>query len=521
MINTMWVVVCCVLVFSMQAGFMCLESGLTRSKNSIHIAIKNLCDFGISFLIYWAFGFAFMFGFTKGGWIGFSEFMPEFNTHDMKFASFFLFQALFSGTATTIVSGIVAERMSFKSYIIISILMSGLIYSVFGHWAWNGTYGGMSEGWLYSKGFVDFAGTSVVHSVGGWMGLAAIVIMGSRIGRFTDDGGEAKIQGHNLPMAILGVIILWGGWYGFNGGSTQKFDASVIPILINTTLSGSGGLVTCMVIGWILKGKPNIEMAMNGALAGLVSITAGCHAVSALSSIVIGCIGGLFMVIVDGFLIRLKIDDAIGGVPVHVGAGIWGTMAVALFGDLSILATGLTRIQQIWVQLIGIAVCAFWSFGMSYMILLLVNRFFPLRVSSEEEELGLNITEHDASTELVNLISEMTMHQKSGNFKGHVNVEPFTEVGQIAHQYNQVIDRVIQEEKKSRKLTDIANEARIQAENANIKLEDQIKQLDDFNKIATGRELDMIKLKKKVNDYAEQIGEDLPFDLAGLDDHAN
>ncbi len=436
--DILWIVVSAGLVLSMQAGFLCLEAGLTRSKNSINVAIKNLNDFGMSVVIFWAFGFALMFGTTTGGWIGHSLFFVPFDHDHTYLSAFFLFQVMFCGTAVTIISGAVAERMRFFSYLVISALISGLVYPVFGHWAWGGAFVGES-GWLAKMGFVDFAGSTVVHSVGGWAALAVLFIVGAREGCFSKDGKVQHVTGSNLPLAILGVLILWFGWLGFNGGSTLSMNADVPGILANTVLAASTGMGAALLVGWKLHGYPDVSHAMNGTLAGLVAITANCHAVSSFEAALIGAVGGLIMLAVDRLLVRYRIDDAVSAIPVHLAAGVWGTLAVALFGDPAILGTGLTRTHQFLVQLAGVLSCGLVAFGVTYVILFIINRKFPLRVDREHERMGLNVAEHNASTELIDLVTIMEAQARSHDLSLRVPVEPFTEVGQIADKYNQVM----------------------------------------------------------------------------------
>ncbi len=445
MIDSLWVLVSAALVFLMQAGFLCLETGLTRTKNNINVAVKNLVDFGVTTMLFWLFGFALMFGPTINGLIGgaeFGRFAVSFDPQDPTSTStlvFLVFQIMFCGTAVTIVSGAVAERMTFSSYIIITALISGLVYPVFGHWAWAGLDTGEFFGFLGERGFVDFAGSTVVHSVGGWAALAILLIIGPRSGRFPEGGHPQKIQGANIPLSALGVILLWVGWFGFNGGSVLAFNDRVIVIVTNTVIAGSAGMCVSMIVGWALRGRAEIDLVVNGILAGLVSITANCHAVTSIDAALIGGIGGVVMLIVDSLLVRFRIDDAVGAIPVHLGGGIWGTLAVGIFGQAEFLGSGLSRIDQIGAQVIGIMVCAVWTFVMVYIILSIINRMFPMRVSAEDEAIGLNISEHGASTDLYDLFQVMEEQSQTGDLSVRLPVEPFTEVGQIAGRYNAVM----------------------------------------------------------------------------------
>ncbi|MDH3601193.1 MAG: ammonium transporter, partial [Candidatus Tectomicrobia bacterium] len=440
MLDAAWVLLCAGLVFLMQAGFMCLESGSTRAKNSINVAVKNLTDIGISVAIFWAFGFALMFGTTQGGWIGTSGFFPDVGQAEIWTAAIFVFQAMFCGAAITIVSGAVAERMRFAGYLMVAILLASLIYPLFGHWAWNGGLTGDVTGWLGRRGFVDFAGATVVHSVAAWVALATVLCVGPREGRFPPGEPPQKITGHNLPVAMLGTVLLWFGWFGFNGGSALAMDEQVPGLLANTLLAGASGMVAALAIGWPLRGRPDVDLVINGSLAGLVAITASCNVVTSAAAVVIGAVGGAVMFGIDRLLERWRIDDVVGAFPVHGGAGVWGTIAVALFGKPELMATGLSWWGQLWVQILGVGVCCVWAFGVAYLVLRLVQRVVPLRVTSEQEHIGLNVAEHGATTQLLDLLMAMERQEQTGDLSLRVPVEPFTEVGQIAALYNRVME---------------------------------------------------------------------------------
>ncbi|MEL6500026.1 MAG: ammonium transporter, partial [Cyanobacteria bacterium J06623_1] len=444
-LNVIWVVGCAGLVLLMQPGFMCLESGLTRSKNSINVAIKNLADLGISVFLFWCFGYALMFGADHWGLIGCSDFLPSLEDSPQK-AAFFLFQMMFCGTATTIVSGALAERLKFAGYVAIAILISSLIYPIFGHWVWNGTTTGQLYGWLGKLGFADYAGGTVVHSVGGWVSLAALLVIGSRTGRFANsDNGSwqaRKIHGSNLPFSVLGAMLLWVGWFGFNGGSTFALTSQIPIIIVHTVLAGAAGMIGAGVFGWYRLGRVEVETLINGSIAGLVSITAGCNAVSTPIAIVIGATGGIIMLLTAELIERRGIDDGVDAVALHGFAGAWGTLAVGLFGDLNILGTGLSRLNQVSIQLLGIGAGFLWSFGLTYLILSNLSRIFPLRVTAEQEEIGLNFSEHNAKTEVYELFQIMDRQAKTQDFSLRVPEQPFTEVGKIAYHYNQVMAAV-------------------------------------------------------------------------------
>ena len=440
--DILWILCAAMLVFVMQAGFLCLESGLVRSKNSINVAAKNISDFVISSTIFWAVGFAIMFGDSMYGLFGTNYFFFGDGASPLLITTF-LFQMMFCGTAATLVSGAVAERMTYQGYMLVTVVITLFIYPWVGHWAWASIIGGSSTGWLELMGFVDFAGSTIVHSVGGWVALATILIIGPRIGRY--DVVNRRIPGSNLPMAILGGMLIWFGWFGFNGGSTLGWSDAIPSILLNTCLAAFWGGIAATTLKYLLDGYIDVVHIMNGVLGGLVAITANCHAVSVSSSLVIGLIAGVIVFYGERLMERMQLDDAISVVPVHLFAGIWGTIAVALFGDTQKLATGLSPFQQLGVQLLGIAVIGVFSFFTASIILRLINRYYPLRVTEKSELIGLNVSEHQVTTEVFDLLSAMNHQQQKADFSVQVPVEPFTEVGQIAQQYNRVIDKVNKE----------------------------------------------------------------------------
>ena len=473
-VDTLWVIDCAILVFIMQAGFMCMETGLSRHKNSINVALKNAADFGLAVVIFWFFGFGLMFGTSYNGFFGTDLFL--FKTEKADYMTYFVFQAMFVATAATIVSGAVAERMKFNSYLIITIIATGIIYPIVGHWAWSSSYlSKMSEssqllsftaelkniGWLTERGFVDFAGSTIVHSVGGWIALAAILIVGPRIGKYSE-ANKGKFTGSSFPLAVLGTLILWFGWFGFNGGSNGAMDESVPLILINTFLAAAFGLLTGLGISFLLFKKPDPYYVILGPLAGLVAITAGCNSMTSVMAIFVGIVGAIITIFVNELLNKYEIDDVVGAVPVHLAAGIWGTIAVGLFGDLEILGTGLTRLEQIEVQIIGIlAIGAFAFFG-SFFILKILNYFYPLRVSPLQEELGLNIAEHNAVSVEHDLISILEKQSESGDLAIRGPQDPFTAGGVIGLYYNKLMNKLeISEKEKQKWQKRISNEVNL------------------------------------------------------------
>jgi len=386
--NYLWTLIAAALVFFMQAGFAMVEAGFTRAKNAINILMKNLMDFSMGSIVYWAIGFGLMFGASGTGWFGTSGFfLSDFTPDgDPWVLAFWMFQVVFAATAATIVSGAMAERTKFTGYMLYSIGVCGLIYPIFGSWAWGSLFNG--SGWLEGLGFIDFAGSTVVHSVGGWAALAGAIVLGPRIGKYLPDGSMRPIPGHNMPLGALGVFILWLGWFGFNPGSTTTADKSIAMIFVNTNLAAAAGAILAMVTSWFKFGKPEVSMSLNGALAGLVAITAGCANVSPASAVIIGCVAGVLVVFSVMFLDKIKVDDPVGAVSVHGVNGAWGTLAAGIFN------IGGTTAGIIGVQLLGIAACFLWTFPVALVMFKLIDKTIGLRVSPEEEAEGLDFSEH-------------------------------------------------------------------------------------------------------------------------------
>ncbi|MEJ2154370.1 MAG: ammonium transporter [Desulfobacteraceae bacterium] len=386
--NYLWTLVAAALVFFMQAGFAMVETGFTRAKNAVNILMKNLMDFSLGSIAFWAVGFGIMFGATKTGWFGTTGFfLSDFTPGgDPWVLAFWMFQVVFAATAATIVSGAMAERTKFVSYLVYSVIVSAIIYPVFGSWAWGSLFNG--SGWLEGLGFIDFAGSTVVHSVGGWAALAGAIVLGPRLGKYGKDGKPRAILGHNMPLAALGVFILWLGWFGFNPGSTTTADKSIAMIFVNTNLAAAAGAALALITSWIKFGKPEVGMSLNGALAGLVGITAGCANVTPGSAILIGAVAGILVVMSVLFFEKLKIDDPVGAVSVHGVCGAWGTLAAGLFN------IGGTTAKIIMVQLVGIGAAFVWTFGVAFIMFKVISMTVGLRVSPEEEIEGLDHTEH-------------------------------------------------------------------------------------------------------------------------------
>lgn len=395
--DTLWVMLAAFLVFFMQAGFAMVEAGFTRAKNAVNILMKNLLDFSIGSVAYWIVGFAIMFGDgnafmgLKGWFVNSStKAFSSLEWSSVPTMAAWMFQLVFAATAATIVSGAMAERTKFKSYLLYSVFITAFIYPIVGHWIWGG-------GWLSGLGMSDFAGSTVVHSTGGWLALTGAIMLGPRIGKYSRNGEVRPIPGHNLPLAALGVFILWLGWFGFNAGSTMSASAvDIAHIAATTNLAAAAGAITAMILAWLTLRKPDAGMALNGALAGLVGITASCDGVSNLGAIIIGAIAGILVVFSVFFFDKLRIDDPVGAISVHGICGAWGTLAVGLFNTESGLFYG-GGFSQLGIQAIGVLAVFAWCMVTGFALFSLIKATAGLRVSEEEELAGLDYGEHGAS----------------------------------------------------------------------------------------------------------------------------
>ena len=384
-VDSLWIVVAGILVMFMQPGFMLVETGFTRSKNSVNIVMKNFMDFSVGAVSYWAFGFALAYGGTTlGGFLAYGNFFLEGDSLT------YFFQVVFAATAATIVSGAVAERTKFSAYLLFQPFICGVIYPIVTHWVWSG------QGWLGDLGFIDFAGSGVVHMVGGFAALAGVQIVGPRIGKYDDNGNPQTIPGSSMVAGALGVFILWFGWYGFNVGSAlAAVDVNLAAIAVTTTLSAASGSITAMYTSMI-SGKPNVGMTLNGALAGLVGITAGCANVNNLGAVLIGLVSGILVVYSINFFEKRGFDDAVGAISVHGICGIWGVLAVAIFDTADGLVYG-GGTSLFGPQLIGILAIGAWAYGTSFLVFKVIDSTVGLRVTAEEEIAGLDASEHGTS----------------------------------------------------------------------------------------------------------------------------
>ena len=394
-INNIWVLVATFLVMFMQPGFAMVEAGFTRSKNAANIITKNLVDFSVGAILFWVIGYTIMYGESIAGFIGMpSLFLNDNGIGDYANKTDLMFQTVFAATAATIVSGAVAERTKFSAYIIFTVVITVFIYPVSGHWKWGG-------GWLDQLGFLDFAGSTIVHSVGAWVGLAGAIVLGPRLGKYVN--GKAKaIPGHNLVLGALGVFILWFGWFGFNPGSQlgaagNDNTLAIAHIALTTNLAAAGGAMAALFTSWIKYKRPALSLALNGALAGLVAITAGCDIVSPGGALIIGILAGIILVFSVEFIDqKLKIDDPVGAISVHGVNGAFGTLAVGLFAtDGGLLYGGGAKL--LIAQAIGVGAVFVWAFGLGLILFKVIKSTIGLRVSKRIEEEGLDVYEHGES----------------------------------------------------------------------------------------------------------------------------
>jgi len=447
-LDIIWVLAAAAIALMMQAGFMCVESGLVRAKNSINVAVKNVLNFLVAISAFWLAGFGLMFGESSFGIVGGSWFaIVEEPTPWI--SAVFVFQAVFCGTAATIVSGAVSERMRLSAYLAITVITTTVFYPIFGHWVWGSTLYPGQAGWLESLGFIDFAGSTVVHAVGGWVALAATIVVGPQLGRFDDQGSSLPVQPHSLLLVCLGTVLLLFGWLGFNCGSTLSATPKIAGIAMRTLLAASAGGLVSMTLSMAMSGTllPKPQSLVNGILAGLVAISAGCASVNVLGAVCIGAVGSIAAASAFEFLARSPlVDDAVGVISVHAVGGAVGTVATALFMTESALAAnGLSRWDQLGTQCLGTVIAFLWTFPLAYILIRILNRFHPLRVSVENEILGLNVAEHGAISTHLDLAGSMRDMAEAGDYHlaSKVEVETGTELGDLATSFNRMIEEVI------------------------------------------------------------------------------
>ena len=427
-IDLLWILISSFLVFLMQFGFALIETGTVRTKNTINVAMKNLIDTVFGIIFFWLVGFGIMFGVDQSGLIGISNFLIDGKNLEQN--ALFFFQAMFAATAITIVSGAVAERIKFNGYILVSIVVSAIIYPLYGHWAWN------ENGWLAQMGFVDFAGSTVVHSIGAWVGLAGTIILGPRLGKFKN-GKIKHFSPSNHNFIVFGVFILLFSWFGFNAGSLFKFNFETTSILLNTLIAAVFGGMGAWILTLFYKEKVAVEIFSFGILAGLVGITAGCYEFTLIQSAFVGFISSILMYYADQFISKkLKIDDPLSVISIHGVAGAWGTIAVGIFAKLP---EGLSRFEFINIQIIGVITAFVFAFSLGLVLFLILYKFNLLRVRKKHEVIGLNVSEHNAKLPWVDTIQSITHIMKTGNLEKKVYVERDTEVGIVAQFFNHLL----------------------------------------------------------------------------------
>jgi len=508
-IDLFWILVTAFLVFLMQFGFSLIETGMVRAKNTINVAMKNLIDTMFGIIFFWLIGYGLMFGSDFHNFIGLNSFAID--GKDFMQNGHFFFEAMFAATAATIISGAVAERIKFSAYIIVTIVVTSFIYPIFGHWAWG------DNGWLKELGFMDFAGSTVVHSMGGWIGLAGAIVLGPRLGKFSK--GKIKyFAPSNYNLVVFGVFILFFAWFGFNAGSLLKFDPLVTSILLNTTIAGAFGGLGGWTISLFAKEKVGVEIFAFGVIAGLVAITAGCEQFDARTSAFVGFFAAYVMHYFDNIILkRFKIDDPLSVISVHGFAGAWGTLAVALFVSLP---TNMTRLEFITVQLIGILSAFIFAISFGLLMFYALHRLSMLRVSKRQEVIGLNVSEHNAKLPWVDTVESIIKIMKTGNMQQKIYEERGTEIGLVVKFFNYLLD--------------ILKEKQISLQNSNVSLRSKaeidpltqtfnrralLEKIEKINLYSSNYSIIMIDIDKfkNVNDtYGHSVGDSVLKELSSI-----
>ncbi|WP_295101595.1 ammonium transporter [uncultured Candidatus Kuenenia sp.] len=481
-LDFIWIIVAASMVFFMQVGFTAYEAGSVQAKNAISVSIKNILNFLISSITYFIVGFGIMFGVSYNGYIGISNFLLYgIDTHLTSLGYAFVFiQLVFAGTAATITSGAYAERAKLLTHICTTIVVVCLIYPVFGHWAWGHLLHTQQYGWLERLGFIDFAGSTVVHSVSGWIALSGAIVLGPRTGKFNPDGTVNRMYGHNLPLATIGTFFLWFGWFGFNGGALLQADTSIGLVIINTTLSGSVAGVAAAVFRKLKNKTLDAAEILLGIMGGIVAIGAGCSRVSPVYACIVGLCAGIIAILAKDFIEKiLRVDDPVGAVPVHGFCGVWGTLAVSLFTPVSAFSmTNFSRLLQVGVQCLGIIVAFAWAFSLGLLFFWCMKKLVGIRISTEEEVKGLNISEYADVTSWLDFVKITKVQDLNAALQDKIK------------------DRTRELEDIKRNLEEDVKKRTSELEKSRDDFKKKAEQLENFAKVAVGRELKMKKMEE-------------------------
>ena len=489
-LNFIWLIVSACMVFFMQVGFTAFEAGSVQAKNAISVAVKNILGFLVSSIMYFLLGFGIMFGASYEGYLGTSNFLFfGIDTHLTSLGyAFVFFQLVFASTAAIITSGAFAERAKLSTHICTTIFVVSLVYPVFGHWAWGHLFHHNQFGWLGRLGFIDFAGSTVVHSISGWVALSGAIMLGPRMGKFNTDGTANRMCGHNLPLATIGTFFLWFGWFGFNGGAILQVDTIIGLVIINTTLAGAVAGVCAVVFGRLKNKRLDAAEILLGIMGGLVAIGAGSSRVSSLYACVVGFCAGIIVILAKDFVEKaLKVDDPVGAVSVHGFCGAWGTLAVSLFTPASAFSmTNSNRLLQVGVQCLGIIVAFAWAFSMGLLFFWCLKKFVGIRISNEEEVKGLNISEYADVTSWLDFVKISKVQDLN-----------------VALQ-DKIKERTIELEHIKEHLEEDVKNRTCELEASRDDLKKKVEQLENFAKVAIGRELKMKKMEEELKNLKQK-----------------
>jgi len=445
-------------------GFLCLKSGQARSKNSTHVAMRSLIDFGLCVLIFWFFGYSIIYGDSVSGLYGKAFIFTQLHKEPLIKVSFYFFQAVFSVMAVSIYSGSVSERMGFKAYLFMVTFIAMLVFPLYAHWSWNGLNSDTTAGgWLHNLGFIDFAGSTTVHSLGAWVALASLKSLGEKS---KTDNLNYPLRASNLPFAVLGVLLLWAGWFGIHIGFCLFRNIPLSNVIVNTLLAGAAGMIFSLLGGWVSRLTVRVDFVINGTVAGLVSISASAHIVSTSSAFFIGSTGGIVMIMTKYIIEKYMVDDTVEVTTAFLAPGIWGTLAVAIFANKELIEITNSPTPQLIIQLVGVLVCAIWAWGLCFLYLKCLKYLFSIGISDEDEAIGLDKAELSESHSLQDLYQTMDMQMTTGDLSVRANVDPYTEVGNIAEHYNRVmasLEKINFEMRKKDIESSIQNELTVEA----------------------------------------------------------